>query len=326
MNFADTLKKRSADSGKKTIQGKEREVEQTRETTMEGFASRLKSNKVEKEAADAVIPTANDLGPVDKWSFSGLKDFERCPQAVKLNKVDRVKQKQGEAAERGSLIHDMCEHYVRGQIPMLVPDKKTKFEAFAQQFSELKVMFKEQTAGAYPFLEMEENWGIRLDWSGCSWEDDELWGRGKLDGFVRESETSCRIIDYKTGRKFGNEMKHADQGLSYALYAYHRFNKEIEHFTVEFWYLDQGETTVRSYSARQLEILQPRYHKRAIAMTTEKQFRPKSNADTCRFCAYGANKSKKGVQYGVGACKNDFYRAIEDEHLDPTDEEGLQDL
>jgi len=326
MNFADTLKKRSEASGKQTIQGKEREVEQTRENTMEGFAARLKSNKVASVAKAHQVADPNTLGPVSKWSFSGLKDFERCPRAVKLNKVDRVPQKQGDAAERGSIIHDMCEQYVRGLIPSLIGDKKTKFDYFAPHFSALKAIFDHQTAGAYPMLEMEENWGIRLDWSGCTWEDDELWGRGKLDGFVRESKTSCRIIDYKTGRKFGNEMKHADQGLSYALYAYHRFNKEIEHFTVEFWYLDQAEISVRSYSARQLEILQPRYHKRALIMTTETAFKPKSNADTCRFCAYGANKSKAGVMYGVGACTSDYYRAVDEEHLDPTDNEGNQNL
>lgn len=320
MDFAETLKKRSEESGKISIK---QEVGTDRADTIEDFAGKLKSNKIVKKAEAA---SGGKLGPVSKWSFSGLKDFERCPMAVKLNKIDREPQKQGEAAERGSLIHDMCEEYVRGQIPALVGDKKTKFEAFAAQFSDIKAIFDNQTEGSFPSLEMEENWGIRRDWSGCTWEDDELWGRGKLDGFVRESKTSCRIIDYKTGRQFGNEMKHADQGLSYALYAYHRFDKEIEHFTVEFWYLDQGETTKRSYSARQLEILQPRYNKRALAMTTETQFRPKSNADTCRFCAYGANKSKKNVQYGTGVCKQDFYREVDEDHLDPADEEGIQDL
>ena len=318
MSFADTLKKHAKDTGKKTIQGTERAVEMNREDTKEGFASALKKNKIEKSQ---IIPVkTSQLGPVDKWSFSGLKDFERCPQAVKLNKVDRVPQKQGDAANRGSLIHDMCEQFVRGQIPTLVADNKTKFVPFAKPFADLKHIFDTQVEGEYPSLEMEENWGIRLDWSGCSWEDDELWGRGKLDAFFRESPTSCRIIDYKTGQMFGNEMKHADQGLSYAIYAYHRFNKEIEHFTVEFWYLDQGVKTSRSYSGRQLEILQPRYHKRAMAMTTETQFRPKSNADTCRFCAYGANKNKKGVMYGVGACKSDFYRELEDDFADPASE------
>ncbi len=326
MNFAETLKKNAEKTGKKTIQGKEVVVAKAEKVSSNDFAKALKKNKT-KVGTPATVSTGKTiLGPVSKWSFSGLKDFERCPRAVKLNKVDREPQKQGEAAERGSIIHDMCEQYVRGEIPSLIGDTKTKFESFTSDFSKLKNIFDTQVEGKYPSLEMEENWGIRLDWSGCSWSDDELWGRGKLDAFVLESATSCRIIDYKTGRKFGNEMKHADQGLSYALYAYHRFNKEIEHFTVEFWYLDQGEKSIRSYSARQLEILQPRYHKRAIAMTTETVFKPKSNADTCRFCAYGANKSKKGVQYGTGVCSNDFYAELEEEHRDATDSEGDQNL
>lgn len=326
MNFKDALKKKAKETGQVTIQGTAKEpVKADKAKDVKGFCAMLKAKKAISTTSADAIPTNTVLGPVDKWSFSGLKNWESCPHSIKLAKIDREPQKQGEAAARGSIIHDMCEQYVRGQIPTLEGDAKTKFEHFTSDFSQLKRMFDEQVDGQYPSIEMEENWGIRLDWSGCDWEDPELWGRGKLDVFVRESETSCRIIDYKTGRKFGNEMKHNDQGLSYAIYALHRFNKEITHFSVEFWYLDQGEKMVRTFSARQLEILHPRYNKRALRMTTDTEFKSKANADTCRFCNYGANKSKKGVGYGTGVCKNDFYGTLDD-FDEPSDEEGNQEL
>ena len=36
----------------------------------------------------------------------------------------------------------------------------------------------------------------------------DVWARIKLDAIVHEDETSARVIDYKTGRQFGNEIAH----------------------------------------------------------------------------------------------------------------------
>lgn len=264
--------------------------------------SALASALKEPEPEPVKVVTHDELGLIGKWSFSSLMNFEKCPYISKLQYVDRVKQKDSEAADRGSAVHDMCEDYVRGNIPELVGDRKTKLEPLQAKFTALKAAFDEGR------VTCEENWGIRLDWTPCTWKDKDLWGRAKLDAFERRGTTGV-VIDYKTGRRFGNELKHGDQGLSYALYAFYKFHK-LDEFIVEFWYLDHGEYSSRTFTRKQLALLHPRMHKRALAMTTAESFPPKSNCESCRFCPYGHNTNKQGVPYGVGVCSFDHYKPV----------------
>lgn len=245
-----------------------------------------------------------DTGPVAVWAFSSLKNYESCPYQVKLAKVDKIKQEDSPAAERGSAIHLQCEDYIQGITDSIVGDAKTKMGDFQELLDDLRDKFTHNSIDSS--IQIEENWGIRKDWSPCDWDDDELWGRAKLDVFLMEGK-SCEIIDWKTGRKFGNEFKHSDQGISYALYAAFRY-PHLERFKVRFAYLDQGESMVKFFTRQQLIILQKRFHERARKMTSEKEFAPKPNMESCRFCPYGCNKNKQGRQYGNGHCEFDHYR------------------
>ena len=305
-DFSSQLKNIAEKSGQKTVQGiipdKELVVKSETKTQFAASLAKAKVKQIPEPKAEDIIEV-KDLGAIATWSFSTLKKFEECPWQVKLHKIDKQKQKDSPAAQRGNLIHDMCEQFVVGNADAMIGDKKTRLDHFKGAFDELKNLYKEG------IVSCEEEWGIRQDWSPCSWEDPEIWGKAKLDAFVLESETSCRIIDYKTGRKFGNELKHNDQGLSYALHAYHKYPM-LDHFTIEFWYLDQAEVMKRDFTRRQLSILHQRYHKRAHNLTTAVEFTPKSNANSCRFCSYGCNKNKKGETYGTGICTFDFYRGL----------------
>lgn len=337
MNFADTLKAKAEESGQKTIQGESVKPEKAqskeglaaalgarakaskqaapitaapkspkadRAKDLKGLADTLKDAKQTREDVRGAMVVEFPTAAVKAWSFSSLKKFENCQWAVKLAKVDKIRTESGEAAQRGNVVHDGCEDWVRSRTDELPADGRTKFDAFSTDFANLRDSFREGK------VSLEENWGIRKDWSPCDWDDDELWGRAKLDAFLLENETSCRIIDYKTGQKFGNEMKHADQGLSYALHTMHRY-PELDTFKVEFWYLDDGSKMIRTFNRRQLSMLLLRYHNRAKKMTTTTDFIPCANAHTCRFCEYGSNTNREGKAYGNGACGFDHYRGLD---------------
>lgn len=308
MNFAEKLKAKAKETGQKVVQGKEAsakpKVEAKKAGSLKALGAQLKKAK-KSEVKRGEIETEFTAGAVPTWSFSTLKKYENCPWAVKLGKVDRIPSESGEAAQRGSEIHDGCEAYVRGLRDDLPADGRTKFDIFADDFVDLKQKFRDGV------VQLEEDWGIRKDWSPCDWDDPELWGKAKLDVFVRENEETCVIIDHKTGRKFGNEMKHADQGLSYALHTMHRY-PEINIFKVEFWYLDEGEKMIRTFSRAQLKMLLIRAHNRAKKMTTATDFMPNANPHTCMFCEYGCNTNKAGKPYGNGACSYDAYKGTED--------------
>lgn len=282
MNFAAALQARAQATGQKTIEAEKVVVEKAEDKS--AFAAALQKRIVKKDPNN--IPVEFETGSVPVWSFSTLKDYEQCPFRVYLAKIEKKKQQQSDAASRGEAMHQSAEDYVRSDIGTEVPKELIKFET---GFHELQEQYQEGK------VIMEESWGIKKDWSPCGWKEDGLWGRAKLDVFVQESETSARIIDHKSGRKFGNELKHADQGLSYALHAFHRYPM-IEVFKTEFWYLDQGEKMERRFTRRQLGILLPRYHQRAIDMTTAKVFPPKPSCHNCKWCAYGNGK------FGTGDC------------------------
>ena len=282
MSFADVLKKRAEETGQKVIEAEKPVVEKAENKS--AFAAALQQRKATKDPNQIVVEF--DTGAIPVWSFSSLKDYEQCPYRVYLAKIEKKPQKQSDAASRGEAIHQMAEDFVRngtGEVPKELSKFDIAFRDLQQLFADGKVI-------------MEENWGIRKDWSPCEWKDPDIWGRAKLDVFIRESETAGKIVDHKSGKKFGNELKHGDQGLSYALHAFHRY-PEIETFKVEFWYLDHAETLERLFTRRQLGILLPRYHKRAQDMTTAKVFPAKPNCNNCRWCAYGNGK------FGTGDCE-----------------------
>ncbi len=221
-------------------------------------------------------------GLVTFWSHSSLQQFQECPYRLYLRRVKRIKEPSGEAAERGTMIHDQCEAYVNGSRIDLPEGKKT--QEFQHRFETLRSLYLKGQ------VHLEENWGFDIDWGtladdGALYKNPSLWCITKLDVFVRESETSARIIDHKTGRKFGNEVKHGGQAMEYAVSAFMRY-PELEHITTEFWYLDQGQDGVRTYNRQEAMLLLPRINQRAIKLTSATKFPAKPSDKACKWCHY----------------------------------------
>tara|TARA_Y100000361_G_scaffold104242_1_gene93970 strand:+ start:1506 stop:2261 length:756 start_codon:yes stop_codon:yes gene_type:complete len=216
-----------------------------------------------------------ELGLIPAWSHSTLKTFETCAYRSYIAKVKRIQEDFGPAAKRGSEIHEKAEHYVEGTLGELPPELK-KFE---QQFKELKELY------AQAKVELEGEWGFTVDWEPCGWLEPVTWGRIKLDAIVHETDTSARVIDYKTGKKFGNEISHSQQALTYAIGTFFRY-PELQHVQTELWYLDQNETTVQAYTRDEAMLFMPKLHQRAVAMTTATSFPPNPSNYNCKWCSY----------------------------------------
>ncbi|MBE2897816.1 PD-(D/E)XK nuclease family protein [Pasteurellaceae bacterium 20609_3] len=234
-----------------------------------------------KKTNEPTIETELTLGPIKTWSFSSLGSFEQCPRKLAYRRIDKIPEPSGEAAQRGSKIHDMAEQYVRGNLEELPKE----LERFKRGFEALKAAFAEGKVSC------EEEWGFRTDWS-CTegWRDPGTWHLAKLDAFYREDDGSAMVIDYKTGRKFGNELKHGEQGLTYAIGAFMKY-PELDFIKVEFWYLDKGEKLVREFTRDQALIFHPRLHSRGVAMTTATEFPATPSMNACKWCHYG----KEGI-------------------------------
>ena len=217
-----------------------------------------------------------ELGHVPAWSYSALKTFESCAYRTYISKVKRIPEDFGPAAARGTEIHTEAEDYVQGKLPEL-PYSLKKFK---NQFKSLHELF------AQAKVELEGDWGFTINWKTCGWMAPDVWARIKLDAFVHESETSGRVIDYKTGKQFGNEIAHSQQALIYAIGSFFRY-PDLEMVKTEIWYLDHGTTMEQVYTRDEAMVFMPKLHERAIEMTTATKFPPNPSTYNCKWCTYG---------------------------------------
>lgn len=255
--------------------------------TLQFNPSALKEGFAAKKQAIIDLRTA-PLGPVPAWSMSRLFDYESCPHSVYLSKVKKMPTPSGAAAERGTQIHNHIEGYVQGEHTDVIKEM--------HGFIKLIDLLRDEYAAAR--VEVEGDWAFTRNWQVTDWAGRDAWGRFKLDAIWHETESSATVIDWKTGRKFGNELKHNQQGMGYAIAAFHRY-PTLEFINVKFAYLDKNDELKGSYTRRQAMMLEPALTQRADKMTTAIEFEPKPSFHACRYCAHA--KVQEG--YDEPACK-----------------------
>lgn len=219
---------------------------------------------------------------IKTWSFSRLQDFEKCKRLAKLKYIDKIPEperplppgKTEHANDRGTRIHDAAERFVRGGV-LLIPELK----AFETEFNKLRTLF---AAGK---VSLEGEWGTDRNWEPCAWAGDNVWQRLKLDAMVFLSDTEAVVIDYKTGRRFGNEVKHAEQTQLYQVNTFLRY-PQLEVIHTELWYPDQDEMASQTYTRSQGLRFRKGFDQRANAMTTCTEFPPSVNLFSCKWCPY----------------------------------------
>lgn len=237
---------------------------------------------------------------IKSWSFSALTVFEECPHRSKLSRIDKIPEPprpappngKEHANDRGSRIHDHAEYFVRGSIGKMCREMKS----FEEEFLNLKERFG---AGQ---VELENMWCFDQDWLVVPSSDYvNTWLRVKLDAMVFLTPTKGVVIDYKTGKKFGNEPKHAQQAQLYQLAAFLKY-PELEQVTTEFWYLDQDDITKMTFSRKNGLKYWKTFHLRGEKMTNEVEFKAKPNGYSCRFCPYGPEETSNKWVTKSGDC------------------------
>ncbi len=223
----------------------------------------------------------------DSWSFSKLGDFQKCRKYFWLKHEQKIPEpdrplKPGQtehANDRGSRIHDSCELYVRGDSDDLAPEAEKHFGLKIDLLRHL------HTEGV---VELEGNWGMSKDWDIAEW--NQAWLRLKLDVLVHLSPDSAIVIDYKSGKKWGNEVKHDQQLQLYALVTFLRY-PELETVQAELWYVDQGETTSKTYTREQSLRYRRTYDRQGADITGCSVWPANPNKYSCQWCLYGPEHS-----------------------------------
>jgi hypothetical protein len=230
------------------------------------------------------------------------------------------------ANDRGTRIHQSCEDYVSGKSKVLAPEAAKYFGAELEAMRNLHSHGCVSLEGEWGMNQNWEPWDWRGQWVDIqevtaaivketemvkAWPDRPragavysvggkkfrtwvpAWLRLKLDAIVFESETSAIAIDYKSGKKYGNEMKHGEQLQLYQLVTFLRYPK-LEKVTTELWYLDQDEITQREFRRDQGLRFMKSWDKRGTALTTCQVFPPNPNPISCRYCMYGPFEGGSG--------------------------------
>ena len=223
-------------------------------------------------------------------SYSKLIDFEQCKYRVKLKHIDKIPEEKSEAADRGTKIHLAAENYVRGKIKQLPQELRR----FATEFEALRARYKAKQAS------LEGEWGFNHAWEPCDYK--HAWLRVKADAVIHINATSAVVVDFKTGKSFGNEIKHGEQVQLYAIATLLR-HPELADITVELWYLDVDQLVTRTMTrAQALRHLQP-FEKRLVQVTKATEFPANPNIFSCKWCAYGPNKGGQ-CTFGVSSTGN----------------------
>lgn len=220
---------------------------------------------------------------IKSWSYSRLTDFESCKRKAFLKIVQKIPEperplppgKTEHANDRGTRVHNECENFVKGASSYL------PFEAekhFGTEIAMLRTLYEDG------MVSLEGEWGMDENWVITEWA--KAWHRSKLDAMVFWSDTHASVIDYKTGKKFGNEIKHGEQLQLYAVNAALRFPK-LEVIETALWYLDLGEVTSRTLTRDQALRFKSNFDRRGRAMTTATAFPPNANRFSCKWCPYG---------------------------------------
>jgi hypothetical protein len=232
------------------------------------------------------------------WSFSRLKDYEKCPWQLWLKAGEKrdMSHVDTTAMDRGSMVHNACEDFVKGK-----GDFIKEMSKFADYFKEVKLEYE---AGD---VMVEEDWGFDADWQPIGWFDPNVKCRMKLDNFrvTARNEEGHPVAgiptDYKTGKKFGNEVTHNQQGQLYAIGSFLRI-PTLELAEVEFIYLDHAIKSKRKVYTREKAMrFLPTWQARADKLLNDREFRPKPNKINCKWCPFGPQNGDSSCDWGVDA-------------------------
>jgi hypothetical protein len=148
----------------------------------------------------------------------------------------------------------------------------------------------------YEFI-VEDQWSFTKDWLRTGWLSEDAWVRMKLDLAVIHQDQAV-VVDYKTGKRWGNEISHMTQAQLYQLVMFLLY-PQLEFIQVEYWYTDLKEIHVTPFTRKfGMRFLQ-KFDDIGAAITNEIRFNPKPSAHACRYCPYG-------VQNGTGICPSAY--------------------
>lgn len=225
-----------------------------------------------------------------------LLDFEACPRRARLKYHDRVPEPRdpNSPLDRGTRMHEELAAYLTGQ-------RDTLSFAIQPKHQDLVETLRAQYAAHPERFIIEQRWQLDDAWAFTQdWDQTRIACTLDLLQFDDDDRTVAHLIDWKSGGRHHNVVKHLDQMQFYALAALLAI-PSLELIHASFIYLDLGETMQRAFHREQgegyLTLLTPRIAR----LVSETQFLPRPSKYTCRWCPFKTGEIARGV-IGTGHC------------------------
>jgi RecB family exonuclease len=229
---------------------------------------------------------------IRSWSHSRYENYRKCHFRAKLLYIDKLEEPRDPLKpglteypnDRGTRIHEGAELFIKGGVELL-----SELKDFTGEFIKLRELYKSG------LVSLEGEWGFDKDWAPVAYKSfSNCTLRVKIDALVMMDPAWALVIDYKTGRKNGNELKHAEQTQLYTVAALMR-NPEIERVTTELWYTDQNELIRVEYNRNQGLRFFKIWNDRGLEIMNETLFEPNPNKYSCQWCRFGPSPKGNGV-------------------------------
>ena len=224
---------------------------------------------------------------ITSWSFSRWTCYEECPRKAKYKFIDKLPEPKGAALERGTMLHELAEYFLRG-IKKTVP-KELKLIA--------DVLKKLKKQGALA----EAEFAFNKEWKPVDWFAKDTWCRVKADATVLpvlgKDVPTVKIDDFKSGGKadklsFQDNPDYELQLELYALAGLLRY-ETAEEADASLIFIDHGKVipVEKRYTRKDIPRLKKLWEKRTKRMLADTVFVP-NPGKACTWCHF--RKSKGG--------------------------------
>lgn len=227
--------------------------------------------------------------PISRWSFSSLREYERCPYALYLARVEKAPKPAydddpNHPLTRGSRVHKEAELYIQGQGALTRDLRKLE--------DELNGMRERFPEGQ---IQVEQVWAFDNDWTPTdpAWDNPDHKATIICD-VVEKKDGVVIVTDWKTGKSFGKDVAHTQQLQLYAVAALMKY-PDVDLVEARLGYLDEGKVKTKRYARNALGMLLPMWGMRSKKLLNALVFPAKANRGNCRFCDFSRNGQGTGV-------------------------------
>jgi len=241
------------------------------------------------------------------WSETRLTTAEQCGLRYHLKYVENLPDPPGEAAEVGSLVHEIMAEYARHCLTERVEADESALREIAQRRA-VEPVFADawailEPAGGHVRFSVAQKgspWGVeeRLAfakdgtgaWERCAWEDSRAWWRAIVDLYYldeQEQGTVLVVRDWKTQAVLPSQAAiERDQQLRRYAYCLSLLYPEVEHIYAELVFLRYGVARHRKLTTEELQEV-PQEIERRVKRVEElgPEARVSSACDWCNFTA-----------------------------------------